>query len=383
MIERLGEVFTPLKELVAEVPVLGAEVAGNALWLWLLALAAAVLVYGALRLVQKHLLKRLRGLSERTHTIADDVLLEVLRATKRFFVAVLAILLVSPLLELTGTAADMRRWLVVIALTVQVGLWGQRAVTVWLEIQRERLLESDPGAVNTLQGLSYLFRLALWAAVVLLMLDNLGYNVSALLAGLGIGGIAVALALQNVLGDLFASLSITLDKPFVTGDFIIVGDLLGTVSHVGLKTTRVTSLSGEQLVFSNSDLLASRIRNYKRMQERRVVFSFGVLYQTAVRELEEIPALVRRAVDDTENTRFDRAHFKEFGDSAYVFEVVYYVLQPDYNLYMDCQQRINLELCRTFEERGIEFAYPTRTLHVAADTGPALVSVAGQELSKG
>ncbi len=383
MIERLGEVFTPLKELVAEVPVLGAEVAGNALWLWLLAVAAAVLVYGALRLVQKHLLKRLRGLSERTHTIADDVLVEVLRATKRFFVAVLAILLVSPLLELSGTAADLRRWLVVIALTVQVGLWGQRTVTVWLEIQRERLLDSDPGAVNTLQGLSYLFRLALWAAVVLLMLDNLGYNVSALLAGLGIGGIAVALALQNVLGDLFASLSITLDKPFVTGDFIIVGDLLGTVSHVGLKTTRVTSLSGEQLVFSNSDLLASRIRNYKRMQERRVVFAFGVLYQTAVRELEEIPALVRRIVDDTENTRFDRAHFKEFGDSAYVFEVVYYVLQPDYNLYMDCQQRINLELCRAFEERGIEFAYPTRTLHVAADTGPALVKVSGRELSKG
>lgn len=382
MIERLGEVFTPLKELVAEVPVLGAEVAGNALWLWLLAVAAAVLVYGALRLVQKHLLKRLRGLSERTHTIADDVLVEVLRATKRFFVAVLAILLVSPLLELSGTAADLRRWLVVIALTVQVGLWGQRTVTVWLEIQRERLLDSDPGAVNTLQGLSYLFRLALWAAVVLLMLDNLGYNVSALLAGLGIGGIAVALALQNVLGDLFASLSITLDKPFVTGDFIIVGDLLGTVSHVGLKTTRVTSLSGEQLVFSNSDLLASRIRNYKRMQERRVVFAFGVLYQTAVRELEEIPALVRRIVDDTENTRFDRAHFKEFGDSAYVFEVVYYVLQPDYNLYMDCQQRINLELCRAFEERGIEFAYPTRTLHVAADTGPALVKVAGRELAK-
>ena len=383
MIERLGEVFTPLKELVAEVPLLGAEVAGNAFWLWLLAAAAAVLAYGALRLVQKHLLKRLRGLSERTHTIADDVLVEVLGATKRFFVAVLAILLVSPLLELTGTAADLRRWMVVIALTMQVGLWGQRTITVWLETQRERLLESDPGAVNTLQGLSYLFRLALWSAVVLLMLDNLGYNVSALLAGLGIGGIAVALALQNVLGDLFASLSITLDKPFVTGDFIIVGDLLGTVSHVGLKTTRVTSLSGEQLVFSNSDLLSSRIRNYKRMQERRVVFSFGVLYQTAVRELEEIPALVRRIVEDTENTRFDRAHFKEFGDSAYVFEVVYYVLQPDYNLYMDCQQRINLELCRAFEERGIEFAYPTRTLHVAADTGPALVTVAGQEPSKG
>jgi small-conductance mechanosensitive channel len=377
MTERLSEISGALSELIAKVPLLGAEIAGNVLWLWLLALAAAALVYGALQLIQRQLLSRLGRLSERTSTIADDVLVEVLSATTRFFVAVLAIFIVSPLLELTGTAAGLRRWLVVIALTVQVGLWGQRTITVWLDHQRERLLDSDPGAVNTLQGLSYLFRLALWSAVVLLMLDNLGYNVSALLAGLGIGGIAVALALQNVLGDLFASLSITLDKPFVTGDFIIVGDLLGTVSHVGLKTTRVTSLSGEQLVFSNSDLLASRIRNYKRMQERRVVFSFGVLYQTAVRELEEIPAVVRRIVDDTDNTRFDRAHFKEFGDSAYVFEVVYYVLQPDYNLYMDCQQRINLELCRAFEERGIGFAYPTRTLHVAADTGPALVKVAG------
>jgi small-conductance mechanosensitive channel len=209
------------------------------------------------------------------------------------------------------------------------------------------------------------------------MLDNLGYNVSALLAGLGIGGIAVALALQNVLGDLFASLSITLDKPFVTGDFIIVGDLLGTVSHVGLKTTRVTSLSGEQLVFSNSDLLSSRIRNFKRMSERRVVFSFGVLYQTPVSQLEEIPAIVREIVESTDTTRFDRAHFKEFGDSAYLYEVVYYVREPDYNLYMDRQQQINLELCRRFEERGIEFAYPTRTLHLASDTGPALVTVAG------
>lgn len=377
MTEQLGTVFEPLSELIASVPLLGAELAGNAVWRWLAAVVAAVALFGLLRLLLSQLLQRLRRLSERTHTVADDVLVEVLGSTKSPFVLVLAIFGASLLLDLPDLAADLRRWVVVIALTIQAGLWGQRSVTAWLEVQQNRLIETDPGAVNTLQGLSYVVRGALWAAVILLMLDNLGYNVSALLAGLGIGGIAIALALQNVLGDLFASLSITLDKPFVTGDFIVVGDLLGTVSHIGLKTTRVTSLSGEQLVFSNADLLNSRIRNFKRMSERRVVFSFGVLYQTPVSELEEIPAIVREIVETTDTTRFDRAHFKEFGDSAYRYEVVYYVLEPDYNLYMDRQQRINLELCRRFEERGIEFAYPTRTLHLASDTGPALVTVAG------
>ena len=375
MIERLAEVFQPLADLIAEVPLLGFELARNPLWLWLLALLAAAVFYGLLRLLMSQILKRLGRLSAHTRTAADDVLVDVLRGTTRAFVAVLALLIASLLLELSGTAADIRRWLVVIALTAQVGLWGQRAVSAWIDHQKRQLAETDPSAANTLQGLSILIRGAVWAAVVVLMLQNLGYDVGALLAGLGIGGIAIALALQNVLGDLFASLSITLDKPFEVGDFVIVGDMLGTVSHVGLKTTRIRSLSGEQLVFSNSDLLSSRIRNYKRMDERRVLFNFGVLYQTTTEQLEGIPATARAIVDDVEDTRFDRAHFKEFGDSAYVFEVVYYVLNPDYNLFMDIQEKINLSLCRRFEAEGIEFAYPTRTLHLASATGPALVRV--------
>jgi len=174
----------------------------------------------------------------------------------------------------------------------------------------------------------------------------------------------VALAVQNILADLFASLSIALDQPFVIGDFIIVGDYLGTVENIGLKTTRVRSLSGEQLIFANNDLLNSRIRNYKRMGERRVVFSFGVTYQTAYDKLKTIPGVVQDIIESYENTRFDRAHFSEFGDFSLAFEVVYFVRSPDYNEYMDIQQGINLALVEHFEQEGIEFAYPTQTLFV-------------------
>jgi len=196
------------------------------------------------------------------------------------------------------------------------------------------------------------------------VLDNLGVDITALVAGLGIGGIAVALAAQNVLGDLFASLSIVLDKPFVVGDFLNVDDFLGSVEHVGLKTTRLRSLSGEQLVFSNNDLLNSRIRNYGRMFERRVVFSLGVTYETPPEKLRGIPTIIREAVEAKDKVRFDRAHFQKYGDFALVFEVVYYVLSSDYTLCMDIQQSVNLRIYERFAEEGIEFAYPTQKLYV-------------------
>ena len=170
--------------------------------------------------------------------------------------------------------------------------------------------------------LGFVGRIVLWSVVLLMILDNLGVNITALVASLGIGGIAVALAVQNILGDIFASLSIALDRPFAIGDFIVVGDVLGTVEYIGLKTTRIRSLSGEQIVFSNADLLKSRIRNYKRMTERRVVFGFGVVYQTPHDKLERIPAMVREVIEAQPKTRFDRAHFKEYGDSALAFEAV-------------------------------------------------------------
>ncbi|MEX1309100.1 MAG: mechanosensitive ion channel family protein [Candidatus Sulfomarinibacteraceae bacterium] len=374
MPNNLEGVLDSLSTKLGDWPVLGTTIAGNPGWRWLLALVTGVIATMVFRLVTRRVADRLERLAGRTESSVDDILVGVFRSTGKLFFVVVGVLAGAFLLELDGAAADLRRFVLVIAVTLQIGLWGQRTVTLWLDDQRERLIESDPGAITTFQGLSYLVRGALWVAVIVFILDNLGYNVSALLAGLGIGGIAVALALQNVLGDLFASLSIALDKPFVTGDFIIVDDKLGTVSRIGLKTTRVTSLSGEQLVFSNSDLLSSRIKNYKRMQERRVSFSFGVLYQTTTELLEAIPGMVKSIIEDTEKTRFDRAHFKQFGDSSYDFEVVYYVLEPDYTVYMDCQQHINLELCRRFEEHGIEFAYPTRTLHLESHIGSAPAS---------
>jgi MscS family membrane protein len=192
-------------------------------------------------------------------------------------------------------------------------------------------------------------------------------------AGLGIGGIAVALALQNVLSDLFASLSIVLDKPFVVGDFVGVGEFLGTVEYVGLKTTRLRSLSGEQIVFSNSDLLGSRLRNYKRLRERRAVFQIGVTYDTPEPKLRAIPKLLRSIVEAQQNTRFDRAHFRTYGPYSLDFEVVYFVLVSDYNDYMDIQQAINFEVFTRFQTEGIEFAFPTQTLFVTAPERDAAV----------
>lgn len=242
--------------------------------------------------------------------------------------------------------------------------WGLRRVS-----GAESPGAEQQGTLASIAGVRWVVLFAAYAIILLLALQNLGVNVTSLIAGLGIGGIAVALAIQNLLGDLFASLTISLDKPFVAGDFIIVGDEKGTVEQIGLKTTRVRSLSGEQLVFGNADLLSSRIRNYKRMNERRVVFGFGVVYATPPETLEQINTLVRSIVESQPNVRFDRCHFHRFGVSSLDFEVVYSINSPDYNTHMDVQQAIHLAIARAFIARGIEFAYPTQTLYIAR--GPA------------
>jgi small-conductance mechanosensitive channel len=253
------------------------------------------------------------------------------------------------------------------ALILQLTLWVVALVDYFLARTQARDMEENAARVTTLRAVSFVVKLVLAAIATLLILDNIpGVQITALVASLGITGIAVALAVQNILSDLFASLSIVLDKPFVIGDFIIVDTYLGTVEHIGLKTTRLRSLSGEQLVFSNNDLLKSRVRNYKHMAERRVVFSIGVTYQTPAEKLKQIPPMIREIIESMETVRFDRAHFQGYGDFALKFEVVYYVLDPDYARYMDIQQAINLAIYESFENEGIEFAYPTQTLYVDA-----------------
>ncbi|MEX2008444.1 MAG: mechanosensitive ion channel family protein [Candidatus Spechtbacterales bacterium] len=208
---------------------------------------------------------------------------------------------------------------------------------------------------------------SLWVLGILFVLQNFGLNVTSIIAGLGIGGIAIALAAQNILSDLFSSFSIAFDKPFEPGDFIVVGETSGTVQRIGLKTTRIQSLEGEEIILPNAQLTDARVQNYGRMEQRRVRFALGVEYATPQEKLRRIPDLVRSTVESANNTRFDRSHFKVFGDSALEFENVYYVRSGDYAEYMDINQEVLLNLNEALNREGIMVAFPTRTVHVAKE----------------
>lgn len=335
----------------------------------LLGVAIAIGAFALLLLARRVLLNRWGRFAETTTYSFDDDLVAMLRRTQWWFLLVVSLDIGALLVDLPEGGGRFLHSITVLAFLLQAGLWISTLFTQRLERYRVKRQQTDPGSVTTLGFVDFLGRVLLWSIILLLALDNLGVNVTALIAGLGVGGIAVALAVQNILGDLFASLSIVLDKPFAVGDFLAIGDMLGSVERVGLKTTRLRSLSGEQLVFSNSDLLQSRIRNYGRMYERRVVFEVGVTYQTPREKLEIIPGIMREAIDALEGTRFDRSHFKAYGDFSLLFETVYYVLSADYNRYMDIQQEVNLHIHRRFEEEGIDFAYPTQMLYIAHRDG--------------
>lgn len=242
---------------------------------------------------------------------------------------------------------------------------------------------SHPHLEQSISGLIPAVKVAIWAIGIVFLLDNLGFDISAVVTGLGIGGVAVALASQGVLQDLFSYFSILFDRPFEIGDFIIVGDFIGTVEHVGIKTTRIRSLSGEQLVIANTDLTGSRIRNFKRMERRRIAFKVGVTYETGLSQLQTIPNLIKEIISSVENTEFDRAHFSNYGDFSLNFEVVYYVTTSDYTAYMDAQQQINFELKQVFEQREIEFAYPTQVTYLNNTAGHELTVNANKNQQDG
>jgi len=337
---------------------------GNPVWRWFLALGLLISVWFVLRVLLRIVIARLRGFVARTPGRLDDLLVDLLEKTRFLFILVLALYAGSLVLSLPSAAKTALRTLFILALLLQAGYWGNGLVAFFTSRFVKRKLKEDAAVATSLAALGFLAKFVIWAIVVLIALDNMGIDITALIAGLGIGGIAIALAVQNILSDLFASLSILVDKPFVIGDFIVVGDLMGTVERIGLKTTRLRSLSGEQIIFSNSDLLGSRVRNYKRMYERRIAFSLGVTYDTGADLLEQIPKMIEEIISAQPNVRFDRCHFKSFGDFALIIETVYYMLIPDYTAYMDTQQAINLAIARRFEEEGIQFAYPTQTIYL-------------------
>jgi small-conductance mechanosensitive channel len=332
---------------------------------WLTALLLFVSVVLGVKLLFRLGLKQLQNLAESTAWKGADFVLVVLKANNTLLVTGLGILAALQVLQLSDRVENGAVNAMLVLLIFQAGLWAHKALEAGLKLrfsQADQVIEG--GTLMTLGLLSFLGKLLLWVVVMLMALDNMGMNITALVASLGIGGVAVALAVQNILGDLFASLSIAIDKPFVIGDFVMVDDMMGTVEHVGLKTTRLRSLAGEQIVFANNDLLQSRLRNFKRMSQRRCTFHFGVTYSTSADRLAQIPITIEAIVKSQPQVTFGRAHFKSFGESSLDFEVVYFVLSGDYDLYMDVQQAINLLIVRSFEHEGIDFAFPTRTLHV-------------------
>ena len=336
----------------------------NALSAWLIALGLTLVVMLALPAIQGQIRRRLQSRAAQQDAVISRYAVEIVGGTRRSIMFLVAIFVGARALDLPAKIDATLTTVTAVALLLQTTLWALEAFNVWVTRYEQRARARDAGDATIVGLISFVGRTAICAIAALMILDNLGFNITTLVASLGIGGIAIALAVQNVLADLFASLSIGLDKPFVVGDFIIVGDMMGTVEHVGLKTTRLRSLSGEQLIFSNTDLLQSRIRNYKRMYERRIVFTFGVLYDTPRDALGRLPGIVREIIESQDGVRFDRAHFFSFGDSSLDFEVVYYVLDADFNHYMDIQQAINLAMIDRFVELGVAFAFPTRTLHI-------------------
>ena len=314
--------------------------------------------------IKRMYLKRLKDWAKKTETLIDDFIVSTIekRLLPLAYFGVFYICMHG--LELKPIFS---KGINIAGLLLMI-VFGVRFVLSIFEYSVDNYLNQkkdlDLSKQQAIKVISNVIKILAWALAVIIILDNFGIKISALMTGLGIGGVAVALASQAVLGDVFNYFTIFFDRPFALGDFIIVGDYLGTVEHIGIKTTRLRSLSGEQLIFSNSDLTNSRVRNYKRMEQRRILFQFRVTYDTPIEILDEIPTIVRRIIEKFDGTVFDRAHFSQFGEFALIFEVVYYVLSGNYNHYMDVQHRINIELMREFKARNISFAYPTQKILV-------------------
>lgn len=336
---------------------------GNRILDYLIALLMLSVSLLFVRIVIRSAIKRLKRFAENTTNTFDDLLVQILERVVLPGLYLSCVYLGLKVLKLPGDIDGLVNALQLAVITffvtrIIIMLLGY-GLNLYLSKKQE-----DTTLVRSLEGLLRVVKYLIWALAVIIFLDNIGFKVSTIIAGLGIGGVAVAIAAQALLKDFFSYFSIVFDRPFRLGDFIIIGDFMGTVEHIGIKTTRIRSLSGEQVVFSNTDLTDSRVRNYKLMEKRRVLFRLGVTYETPLAKLKEIPGIIEGIIRKTPDTAFDRAHFFSYGDFSLIFEVVYFVLDPDYNRYMDIQQEINFSIKEEFEKRGIEFAYPTQTLYL-------------------
>ncbi|PST82739.1 mechanosensitive ion channel protein MscS [Pedobacter yulinensis] len=330
---------------------------------YLIAFGIILLGIILVRIFKRRFLVRIKRWANRTVNTLDDFAVQTL---DRLGIPALYLIIVYSGISYLTFPAKVHKVIdnsATVVITILIIRLVSSIILMLLKSYLERQ-ERGQDKVRQLAGLMIIINTLIWIMGILFLFDNMGYNVTALITGLGIGGIAVALAAQNILGDLFNYFVIFLDRPFEVNDFVTVDDKSGTIEYIGIKTTRVLSLTGEQLVFANSDLTGSRIHNYKRMETRRAVFTLSVVYDISTEKLKKIPGMLKSIVEEHRMVKFDRAHWTTFGNFSLNFEVVYLVLSSDYNTYMDIQQSINIRIFETFEAEGIAFARPTTTVYL-------------------
>ena len=332
---------------------------------YLTALIIFILLIISSKIFSEVILNRLEKLSHRTKTDLDDFLVHIVENVKPPFYFLISFYIAANFLILSAIVRKVLLAIVLVVLVIQTILIFQKIIDF---VVKKKILK--PGEDNrdkemAIKLATQILKVTIWTLGLIMILANFGIEVTSLIAGLGIGGVAIALALQNILGDIFACFSIFMDKPFKPGDFIIVGPDMGTVNKIGIKSTRIETLEGQELVISNKELTESRINNYGAMKKRRVVFSLGVVYETPVSQVRRIPQIIEKIIKSAPETQFFRAHFKNYGDFSLNFEIVYYVLNSDHTKYMDIQQEINLKILETFQKENIVFAYPTQMIYTA------------------
>jgi small-conductance mechanosensitive channel len=350
---------------------------GNSLADWILAAIVVAGIWLLLWMIRGIVSARYPRYMGDGHPTAIRLIAYLVGHTKQFIFISLALYAAEELLTFPPTIHKISSSIVVILLLLQVGIWAGRALQFYLEIKQRRGGASDRDFASSLDIVKFVSMALIWSLVVLLALDNLGVNITALLAGLGVGGVAVALALQNVLGDLFASLAIALDKPFVVGDSLVIDNCVGVVERIGIKTTRIRSESGEQIILSNADILKSRVRNFGMLDERRALIGVNVAYDTPLEKLREVPDWVRSIVAAQRGTRFERCHLKTLGEWALQYEISFFTRDTQAHPLLDLQQAVNLEILAELRRRGIEIAIPSRRIVAAAHAGAADAGGAG------
>ncbi len=344
--------------------VLGYRIWNNPVLDYLIAFGAFALTILVLFIIKIVIAKRLEKISAKSKNRFDDTLYQVVKEIGFILYGLVGLLVATRFIDLSGWPDRLVNFIIFIGLVFYAIRILQKIINYSIRAAMRKSKGEEEVDETAAQLLTRLIGLALWIIAIILIISNMGYDVTTLIAGLGIGGIAIAFALQNVLSDIFASFSIYIDKPFKVGDFIIIGDDLGVVKKIGIKTTRIQALRGEEISISNRELTSTRVHNFKRMQKRRVDFTIGVTYDTSVTKLNKIPKIVEKIMKKV-GMQLDRVHFKKYGDFSLIYEIVYYIGTNDYNKFMDAQQEINLLLKKEFEKEKIEFAYPTQTLFVS------------------